>query len=167
MKIKAVLITFIISLLLTVPEAFAGSHDKTFGVAAGYVSRNKSASAGIYFQYGFSQKFRLAAQTAVDFRRDNRDAWFIDFNAQFPILRTSRFEFYPLVGLNYSAWSLHTVNIDSGKDVTNRRGNIGLNAGLGAGLRITSTMKLSLEGMYTGVKQNNAARISLGIGYCF
>lgn len=167
MKKRIIVLALALAALVTPAQMAAGGHDKTFGVKGGYISRNESMSAGLYFQYGFTQSFRLAAQTDVAFRHANRDAWLIDVNAQFPLVKASRFEFYPLVGANYSAWSIHHSDPDSGDDVTTRKGRFGLNAGVGAGVRVTPTLKLTLEGVYTAVKQNNAARVSLGIGYCF
>lgn len=152
--------------------AKAASHDKTFGVQTGYISRNQSAEAGLFFQYSVSRHFRPAMDATIAFRKQNRDAFLVDLNAQVPFITGARFEVYPFAGINFSAWSLHmpaeaVTDTDGNNENTNRTSRFGLNAGIGAGLRVTNTLKLKLEAMYTANKSNNAARVSLGIGYTF
>lgn len=150
----------------------AAGHEKTFGVQAGYISRNQSAEAGLFFQYSVSRHFRPAMDATIAFRKQNRDALLVDLNAQMPFVTGDRFEVYPLAGINFSAWSLHLpaeakADGDGNSESTNRTSRFGLNAGVGAGLRVTNTLKLKLEAIYTANKSNNAARVSIGIGYTF
>lgn len=156
------------------------SGQKTFGVKTGYVSRNQSALAGLYFQYQFSRHFRVQPSVQVDFRNNNRDAIVVDVDAQVPFRfadGSGRSALYPIAGLNYSSWNKHTSEPPLGhnagadkvedKDVSTRKSNFGLNLGAGFGLMCSSTLKLSLEAKYTFVKSNSGVAVSVGIGYVF
>ncbi len=162
----------IIICILTSAPAFAGGHEKVLGIQTGYISRNRSAEAGLFFQYSFSRVVRASLDVSMAIRSHERDALLVDLNAQFPLLQAGRWEFYPLVGINYSTWALHEIvfNDESGVngiDVSDRHGRFGINAGIGTGLRVTPSLKLKAEALYTGVKSNNAARVMVGIGYSF
>jgi len=169
--IKSVAIAIFALLCLSMPgQAFA--RDNTFGVKTGYVSRNKSALAGIYFQYGFSEHFRLAPSAECVFRRDNRDAFIIDLDAQFPFSVSStsgKSALYPIAGVTYASWNRHLTKEESKRDddVSTRTGRFGLNLGAGFELKVSPTLKLSLEAKYGLVKANSAFQLSLGIGYVF
>lgn len=163
--IPAIFLTLCLTLLLP-QTATAGGHEKVFGVEIGYVSRNNSASGGLFFQYGIIPHLRLEADADIAFRHQNRDALMIDLNAHVPFSVARGVELYPLAGVNYSAWALH-LNDTGGKDVTTRKGGLGLNVGGGLGLRVTRSLKLKVEASFTAVEKNNGARISAGIGYSF
>jgi outer membrane protein X len=158
------------ALMLNAPQkASASDHERTFGVKTGYISRNQSAVAGLFFQYRFSEHFRLAPEASLAFRSNDKDGFLIDVNCHFPIAKSGIMEFYPLAGLNYSSWSQHqTFDEQVGsKDVTNRVSRFGLNLGGGMDFKITSTLKVKLELDYTLVKANSAFRATVGIGYNF
>lgn len=159
---------FIASMFVT-PQASASNHEKTFGVKTGYVSRNQSAIAGLFFQYQFTEKFRLAPEMSVAFRNDHRDAFLLDVNCHFPLAEAGLAEFYPYVGLDYSSWSFHSSIADDikSKDVTNRTARFGLNVGGGMALKLSQTLTVKLEAGYTAVKSNSAFRATIGIGYNF
>ena len=71
--------------------------EKTFGVRTGYVSRNNSADIGLFFQYTFSEHFRLQPAADIIFRHNDRDAFMVDLNAQVPIdISSENFSLYPL-----------------------------------------------------------------------
>ena len=156
-----------------VVDAEAASRgEKTFGVRTGYVSRNKSADAGLFFQYTFSEHFRLQPAADIVFRHDDRDAFMIDLNAQVPFaMSTPNFSLYPFAGLNYSSWNYHSPMQDTedrfSDDVTTRKNRFGVNLGAGFDLKLSETLKLNLEAGYTLVKSNSALRILVGIGYVF
>lgn len=168
--LKTVLL--IIICMATSLPSLAGGHEKVLGVQAGYISRNRSAEAGLFFQYSFSRVVRASLDVSMAMRNHDRDALLIGLNAQFPLLHAGKWEFYPLVGLSYASWAHHQVfyTDDSGvngNDVTDRHGRFGINAGIGTGVKVTQSLKLKFEAMYTGVKSNNAARVLVGIGYSF
>lgn len=165
LRFPALLLTLCLTLTLPL-SAHAGGHEKVFGVEIGYVSRNNSASGGLFFQYGIIPHLRLEADADIAFRHQNRDALMIDLNAHVPFSVARGVELYPLAGVNYSAWALH-LNDAGGKDVTTRKGGLGLNVGGGLGLRVTRSLKLKVEATFTAVEKNNGARISAGIGYSF
>lgn len=163
-------LSLILAVLMFVPQhASASDHEKTFGVKTGYISRNQSAEAGLFFQYSFTDHFRLAPEVNLAFRNQNKDAFIVDVNCHVPLAQSGLAEFYPLAGLNYSSWSQHQTfyeQIES-KDVSKRTTRFGLNLGGGMDLKINSTLKLKLEAIYTMVEANSAFRATVGIGYSF
>lgn len=153
--------------------------EKTFGVRTGYVGRNRSADAGLFFQYAFSSNFRLQPAVDLVFRNRNRDAFMVDLDAQVPFsFSSSMLDLYPYVGINYSSWNYHHTNLfdKDGKplnpdifstDVSTRKNRFGLNLGAGFGIKVSPTLKLSLQAGYTLVKSFSGVRILTGIGYVF
>jgi opacity protein-like surface antigen len=157
-------------MMLAMPQkAAASNHEKTFGVKTGYVSRNQSALAGLFFQYSFTEHFRIAPEASIAFRNNNRDGILFDVNCHIPLAQSGIAQIYPLAGLNYSSWSKHTTPVDkiAGKDVTSRTSRFGLNLGGGMGLKLSSTLTVKVEAGYTLLKSNNAFRATIGIGYNF
>lgn len=151
-------------------EAQVKKGEKSFGPKIGYVSKNESASAGLFFQYAFSSHLRLAPEIGYIFRHNNMDAFTFDLNAQFPFGFTGeRVAFYPLAGLNYSSWNshFHADDLDKTDDVSTRTARIGLNAGAGFELRCNESLKLTLEAKYCLIKHYNSALISAGISFIF
>lgn len=161
----------LISAPLTVSAAPKG--EKTFGIRTGYVSRNKSADLGLYFQYSFSKYFRLQPAVDLVFRHEDRDAFTVDLNGQVPIdFSSDKFSLYPFAGLNFSSWNRHNVvpgldAQDFNQDRSSRSNYFGVNLGAGFDLKLSPTLKLTLEGGYTFVKSNSGVRILAGIGYVF
>lgn len=72
---------------------------------------------------------------------------------------------YPFAGPTYVSWGLHNRN--ENKDVTTHANRFGMNAGGGVEFRATSSLKLSLEGRYTFVKDYCGAQVNLGIMFVF
>lgn len=144
---------------------------KSVGLRGGYVTRNESAAAGLYFQYSFSDWFRLSPNIDYVFRNNNQDAFSFNFNAQFPlsVAHSEKCYIYPLAGLSYVAWSRHhdDPDLDNNDDVTTRDSRFGLNAGAGVEYFVTPTLKLGLEGRFQLVKHHNSGYFTLGIGYVF
>ena len=156
-------------------QAQISKGEKSLGPKIGYVSRNESASAGLVFQYAFSQHFRVAPELGYIFRHNNYDAFTFDLNAHFPFDFTGeRVAFYPLGGINYSSWSHHFKNgsfedtgIIESNDVSTRTARFGLNIGAGFDLRCNETLKLTLEAKYIFIKGYSTAAICAGISYVF
>lgn len=142
---------------------------KSFGVDAGYVSRNKSVVAGIQFQYGFSSHFRVAPGARCIFRNNDRDAIQLDLDTHYPFNFTgNRAAFYPIIGLNYSWWNSHNRTEDApDEDVSTRKRNFGLNAGAGFEFTASPTLKIHIEARYSMVKSNSSAQLTAGIAYIF
>ena len=149
--------------------------EKSLGPRIGYVSRNKSAIAGLVFQYAFSQHFRVAPEIGYIFRHNNYDASTVDLNVHIPFGFTGeKVSFYPLAGINYSSWSHHyrdnglnSSEIIESKDVSTRKARFGLNVGAGFDMRCSETLKLSLEAKYIIIKGYTTAMICAGISYVF
>lgn len=172
--------TLAAALFLTsgIPAHAVEKGEKTFGVRTGYVSRNNSADLGLYFQYTFSKHFRLQPAADLVFRHKDRDAFMVDINAQVPIeFSNDNFSLYPFAGLNFSSWNRH---YNAGNDApefenpdefspewSSRTNRFGVNVGAGFDLKVSSTLKLSLEAGYTFVKSNSGLRALVGIGYVF
>lgn len=175
-----VLCIIAVSIIAGIVNAHAAQKgEKTFGVRTGFVSRNTSADAGLFFQYTFSDHFRLQPAVDLVFRHKNRDAFTIDLDAQVPFrFSNTKVDLYPYAGLNYSSWNTHDVMIitpdgtpvDVNKfsdDVSTRTNRFGINLGAGFDFKATETLKLSLSIGYTLVKSHSGLRALVGIGYVF
>ncbi len=141
-------------------------HEKSFGIRGGYNTRNQSPVAGLDFTYSFSRNFRLGANIDYVFRHKNTDAFGINLNAHFTVLRAARFTVYPLAGVSYTSWQFKHDMVNSA-DSSTRSDYLGVNVGAGADYRITSTLKLNLEGKYDVMKHHSTGVFTFGIAYCF
>lgn len=166
-KILAVMLAAILVMPLT---AAAQRGEKTFGVKTGYVTRNKSALAGIYFQYRFSSHFCLSPNIDYVFRNEGSDAFLFNIDCHFPwrLGAAGRVDLYPLVGVNYVSWNFHDADDQAGNpDVTTRRSRFGLDAGAGIDIHVSSTLKLTAKAKFNAVSRLSTGLFSVGIGYCF
>lgn len=171
-RVICIIVAALSLLAVSAPEANAqcARGQKSFGVNAGYVTRNKSAVAGIEFQYGFSSHFRIAPGARCIFRNNDRDAIQLDLDTHYPFTFTGdRAALYPIVGLNYSWWNSHSRTQDPAEeeDVSTRKRNFGLNAGAGFEFTATPTLKLHFEARYSMVKSNSSLQLAAGIAYIF
>lgn len=165
----AALLSIVMSLAVATPAAAQTERgQKSFGLQAGYVSRNTSVFTGLCFEYAFSRHVRLAPQVGVVFRHNNLDAFCIDMDVQFPIaIKQSAWTFYPLVGAAFNSWGRHDIDPESSDDVTTHTTCFGLNAGAGFEVMCTDALKLSLQGRYTLVKHLPGAQVLAGIAFVF
>lgn len=139
--------------------------EKSFGIKAGYESRNTSGLAGLVFQYSFSKHVRIAPQVGVVFRHHNSDAFLADVDVHFPIsVGSDRAALYPLVGVAFNSW---VSKNDSEEDVTTHVNSLGANAGVGFEYRCMPSMKISIEGRYTVLRHNPNVQVTAGIAYIF
>lgn len=161
-------LTAMLLLPATVNADSPAKGEKTFGVTTGYVTTNRSMSAGLKFSYAFSKRLILAPSVDYVFRNNDRDGLLINIDLQSPwyASQTSRWRVYSILGLNYAAWSRHELAIPTG-DVTTRSGRFGLNAGAGTSVDVTPSLRLSLEGKYNWVTHNSTGIFNLGISYVF
>ncbi len=143
--------------------------EKTVSVAAGYVSRHNSISAGVAFSYRFSRVFTLAPSVDYIFRHHDYDGLIINLDTRYSLpLTTPRWDIYPIAGVNITSWTHHHPRLnDNDDDVTSRANRLGFNAGLGVAFRVTPTMRLALEGNGAFVKSESTAVVKLSIGYTF
>ena len=142
---------------------------KTFGVKAGYITRNESAVAGLFFQYRFTDHFRLAPDVECAFSHNNRDAFMVNIDTHYPFEVNTRGNatIYPIAGVNYSSWKRRFDDLANDKDTSQKTTNFGLNLGAGFDLTLSRTLKLNLEARYTLVKHNSNLQVTVGIGYLF
>lgn len=144
--------------------------EKSFGPKIGYISKNKSAMAGLFFQYAFSEHLRVAPEIGYVFRHNDMDAFTIDINAHVPFGFTGeKAAFYPLAGLNYSSWNCHfdREEFERSDDVSTRTSRFGMNLGAGFELRCNESLKLTLEAKYCLIKSFSSAQIAAGISFIF
>lgn len=151
-------------------DSFTG--EKTLGLRAGYNSYNREPLAGAQFSYRFNRLLRLAPSVDYIFRRDGRDALTFNVNMDFVFpLADGRCSLFPLAGINYSSWNYHLSGPHGSSattdDVSSRISRIGLNAGAGVDFNITGSLKLSLTGSYTFIKEFHGATVAAGIHYRF
>ena len=145
-----------------------GRGDKTVGLRGGYNTHNESAVAGLFFQYRFSEHFRLSPLVEYVFKHRDTDATSINLNAQFPIdFAMDRWSFYPFAGVNYTNWSRDVVSEATRIRETQRDNKFGLNFGAGLECHVTSTLKLFVEAKYSLVEHHQAGAFMGGIGYLF
>ncbi len=141
---------------------YACAKEKSAGLRGGYTTRNETAVAGVYFQYRFCDRFRLAPSIDYSFSHYNADAYSFNIDGHIPFDISPKLEIYPLAGLAFSSYNQH--NIDDSSSRINRFGG---NIGAGIGLKITSTLRLGLEGKYQYLKHFNAGVFNVSIGYIF
>ena len=161
----AVLLLIIIS--ASTPAFAVERGEKSFGVKAGYESRNNSAIGGLVFQYAFSRHVRIAPQLGVVFRHEDKDALLVDVDMHFPFAVSAKAGFYPIAGLAFNSWSRHGLTPESHEDVTTHLNSVGLNAGAGFEYRPKDSLKLSLEARYTLIRHYPNAQLTAGIAYIF
>ena len=144
--------------------------EKSLGPKLGYVSHNKSAVAGLVFQYALSSKFRLSPEIGCAFRHHNEDALLVDLNLHMPfnIGAGNMVDLYPLAGLAFNSWATHMVapELDEA-DVTTHSNRFGANLGAGFDLRCSSTLKVNIEAKYTFIKSYSSVVLTAGICYVF
>lgn len=166
------LLAVIASLYISAP-AMAESGEKSVGLRAGYTSTHNAPVAGLYFQYRFSEHFRLSPSIDYSFRHNHTDAYALNINVDVPFAlgKNSPVNIYPLAGVNFTSWNVHNPATRDGEDITDdsstRSNRIGFNVGAGVEYYATSTLKFALEGKYGYIKHFDGAFVTLSIGYVF
>ncbi len=146
---------------------------KSVGVKTGYVTLNKTATAGIEMQYAFSRHFVLAPSIDIIFRNENLDGMMfnLDYHGPWQLDTNGRWYFYHILGINYASWSAHTKGMSETEedtdDVTLRTNRFGLDFGAGIDYYVRPTLKLSLQGKFNWLKAHNTGLFNLGISYVF
>lgn len=165
---------FLIILLAVAAIPFASSGriikgEKSFGPKLGYISHNKSAVAGLVFQYNLSNMLRISPEASVAFRHNNQDAFMLDLNFETPFSFSDagNVDLYPLAGVAFCSWASHGVEPIDLKDVTTHTNRLGVNLGAGFDLQCSSTLKVNIEARYTIVKSYSGIVATAGISYLF
>lgn len=142
--------------------------EKSFGPKLGYVTENKSALAGLVFQYNLTERLRISPEVGCAFRNHNEDALLVDLNLHAPFtFGGDKVALYPLAGLAFNSWATHIPADVDQDDVTTHTNRFGGNLGAGFDLRCSSTLKLNIEAKYTFIKAYSAFYITAGISYIF
>lgn len=171
MKIEKIIATAAVCAAVFAGTVPAGAElrrgEKSFGPKMGYVSRNKSVAAGLQFEYAFSRHVRIAPEIDIAFRNNNTDALAVGIDVHFPfsLAAADRFAVYPMAGVSYTSWGIHGVEEE--KDVTTHENRFGVDAGAGLEFRVTSSLKLSVEGKYIFMKDYGTALATARIAYVF
>jgi outer membrane protein W len=140
----------------------------TAGAKLGYTTKNETAVAGVRLTYALAENVRIAPEIGGIFRNNHQDAFTADLNFHLPFgFGSDLVSLYPLVGLNYTAWTHHNEYIIGAvpEDVCNR--HVGLNAGAGIDLKCNSKLKLFLEAKYCVIKSYSSLQIAVGAAYIF
>lgn len=132
--------------------------EMTLGCSAGYASRNDGAYANLFFQYTFIPHLRLSADVGYVFRNQDKSAFELSLDMHAPFRVARGLQIYPLVGFTFNAWNYRY------SDNLNRFGG---DFGAGIELYLTNSLKLSLQGKYSLMKDTGGAFAGLGIGYIF
>lgn len=161
-----------VTLAFAFPEAAAENTykgKKTLGLELGYASRNTSALTGIEFTYRFSRCFRLAPAINYTFRHDNTDALALNINAQIPFTLNKRgnWDLFPIAGIGYTSWNIHSPKEWQNDDVTTRRNRLGLNLGLGTGVNVSEGLRLGAKVEFALNKGYSSANAMAFIAYIF
>lgn len=167
--IKRLLLVLLVAMLSVGAHARLIKGEKSFGPKLGYVSVNRSAVAGLVFQYNFNSFLRISPEVGVAFRHHNRDALLVDLNFETPFSfsEAGNVFLYPLAGLTFASWSNHGFLGEEFKDVTTHNNRLGANLGAGFDLRCSPTLKINIEAKYTLVKSYSGVLITAGIAYLF
>lgn len=142
---------------------------KTLGVSTGYVTLNRSASAGLNFSYAFSRRFVLAPSVEYVFRNRNLDGMLIniDYHGPWRLADSDKWYVYHIIGVSYGSWSSHSVDPQSNDDVTTRKSYPGLNFGAGVAYSVKPSLRLNVQGKFNWLKNHNTGLFSVGIAYVF
>lgn len=152
--------------------ASAQKGESCFGLQTGFTSNNRSAIAGLFYQYGLSSHLRIAPEMGCVFRHHDKDAFTVDLNCHVPLaITSSNAQLYPLAGLNFSSWNHHHIHVEAGDDgyddVSTRKNKLGVNVGAGFQLMASAALKLKVEAKYTITTHYSTFVLGVGIGYVF
>lgn len=163
----AVVVAVAACLWASVPQAQAQVRrsQKSVGLRAGYVTRNRSALAGLGLTYALSSRVRLAPAVGYVFRHREQDGFLFNLDCQYVIPVTPRAGLYPLVGAVFSSWNRHWE--DEEGDTSQRATRLGLDIGAGLEYYATPALRLSAEARFDWVRNYDTGVFTLGIAYLF
>ncbi len=139
-------------------QAQAQKGEKTLGLMGGFATYNNGGFTDLYFQYTFTNHVRIAPEIGYVFRNDNKSAFTLNIDMQFPFRIAKGFAVYPLAGFTFNNWSWeHGGNAS----------RAGANFGAGFDIYLTSFLKLSLQGKYSLMNDTSGGFFGMGIGYLF
>ncbi|MCM1028952.1 MAG: porin family protein [Pseudoflavonifractor sp.] len=164
----------IMMIAMSLPAAAEGNSvrgQKSMGLYGGYSTRAESGVAGLYFNYRFSQCFRLSPSADYTFRNRGEDAFNINLDAQVPLALdvAGRINFYPLAGVGYSVFNRKEKEMMLRKttDNSHRTDRFGLNVGAGLEYFVSPTLRLALEGKWRWRTDFSTGIFNITIGYRF
>lgn len=148
-------------------QAQARKGESTVGITAGYTTKNSAPTAGIFYQYSFSEHFTIAPALGCSFRNKGMDNFYADLNVHFPFAVAGKVTLYPLAGMSYVSWDHHSVIDADIDDVSTRVSRLGLNIGAGLAIQATRSLKVKIEATGTLNKNYSTFSPEIGIGYTF
>ncbi|MDE6576837.1 MAG: hypothetical protein K2K58_01525 [Muribaculaceae bacterium] len=160
---KKNIFSFIMGLICTIVavspfDLEASSHEKTLGIGGGVATYNQSGYGKLYFQYSFIPIVRISPEIGYVFPHKDFSGFEASVDVHFPFRIAKGLKFYPLVGLTCDNWR-HKEGDNFSR--------AGFNFGGGFDLYFTQSLKLSLQGKYSAVKDCGGGFFDLGIGYVF
>lgn len=162
MKVKKIFRIALGSLLLasvfSPVKAFSQKGEKSLGVMGGYATYNDGGFANVNFQYSVADHIRIAPSVGYVFRNDQKSAFTLSADVQFPFRIVKAFNVYPLVGITFNNWN-YTYRDD--------RSRVGADFGGGFDLYLTSYLKMSIEGKYSLMNDTSGGYIGFGMAYVF
>lgn len=154
------IIVLTLAVLFSAINLMAQRGEKTVGLLAGYTTENRSAVAGLFFQYRCSSLLRLAPDCQFVIKNNDRSAFIFNGNAHFLIKTSSKTNLYPLAGITYHNWKGYN-------SIHGNRNRFGANFGAGFEVMATPTLKLSVEAKYSLIKDFSSGNFFASIGYLF
>lgn len=154
------LFIIIIAIAAATASLMAQKGEKTVGLLAGYTTENKSAVAGLFFQYRCSSLLRLSPDCQFIIKNNDRSAFIFNGNAHFIIPTSRNTNIYPLVGITYHNWKTYNMGLGN-------QNRFGANIGAGFEVMATATLKLSVEAKYSLIKDFSSGNFFASIGYLF
>jgi opacity protein-like surface antigen len=162
------ILTLISCFIIGAQPIVAQRGQKSAGIFVGYNTCNDGALTGIEFSYQFSSHIRIAPNAYYIFRKDHSDAFSINCDIHSPWhIGQSAINVYPLVGINYTQWSMRHSDMPTSNDSSTRCNRFGLNIGGGIEWFATSTLKIHIEGKYAWLKTFDNGIFNAGIAYVF
>lgn len=163
---KHIICILILAAIIMPQAGRAANHEKLFGLSGGYVTRNESAIASVWFTYGLNNYLRLSPNATYVFKHNGVDAFVINADCHFTFRPAKKVVLYPLAGVGYWSWNT-TTHIEDSDDVSSRVQRFALNVGAGAQWMATSTLLVGFEAKYALMKHSPSALFSVSIGYRF
>lgn len=136
---------------------------KSVGLRAGYVTRNRSAIAGLGLTYALSSRVRLAPAVGYVFRHREQDGFLFNLDCQYVVPVAQRAALYPLAGAVFSSWNRHEPSDDTSQRTT----RLGVDLGAGIEYHATPALRLSAEARFDWVRHYDTGVFTVGISYLF
>ncbi|MDR1103613.1 MAG: porin family protein [Tannerella sp.] len=155
---KKLLVISIVALCTV--NGYAQRGRASVGTRLGYAAEWETVTLGVDYRYRFLPEFRLAPSLTHMVRNRNMSAWYMDMDCHYIVTVTDMFSFYPIGGMNLSLWRQYLYGMTN-------TARLGLNVGLGAELRLTREISVSLDMKYNITGRYDQALAAVRVAYHF